>query len=105
MKEEKFKVINFIRELIVYIDKYLINFPKKDIEIKNKIKNESYDLLEIGYKANVTSNKDKKEELVEDMIAKKKIAKINLLWYKINKVLKNRTQEEAKENDKRKEQK
>ena len=79
MKEEKFKVINFIRELIVYIDKYLINFPKKDIEIKNKIKNESYDLLEIGYKANVTSNKDKKEELVEDMIAKKKIAKINLL--------------------------
>lgn len=73
MKEEKFKVINFIRELIVYIDKYLINFPKKDIEIKNKIKNESYDLLEIGYKANVTSNKDKKEELVEDMIAKIKV--------------------------------
>ena len=31
MKEEKFKVINFIRELIIYIDKYLENFPKKDI--------------------------------------------------------------------------
>ena len=31
MKEEKFKVINFIRELIVYIDKYLTNFPKKEI--------------------------------------------------------------------------
>ena len=44
MKEEKFKVINFIRELIVYVDKYLTNFPKKEIEIKNRIRNESFDL-------------------------------------------------------------
>ena len=36
MKEEKFKVINFIRELVVYLDKYLDNFPRKDIEIKNR---------------------------------------------------------------------
>ena len=42
MKEEKFKVINFIRELVIYIDKYLDNFPKKDIEIKNTIINLSY---------------------------------------------------------------
>ena len=34
MKEEKFKVINFIRELIIYIDKNLENFPRKEIEIK-----------------------------------------------------------------------
>lgn len=34
MKEEKFKVINFIRELIVYLDKYLDNFPRKDILYK-----------------------------------------------------------------------
>ena len=45
MKEEKFKAINFIRELVIYIDKYLDNFPKKDIE-KNRIRNLSYDLLE-----------------------------------------------------------
>ena len=52
MKEEKFKVINFIRELIIYLDKYLENFPKKDIEIKNRIKNISYNILELTYKAN-----------------------------------------------------
>lgn len=39
MKQEKFKVINFIRELIVTIDKELSNFPKKDIELKNRIRN------------------------------------------------------------------
>ena len=54
MKEEKFKVINFIRELVIYIDKYLNNFPKKDIEIKNRIINLSYDLIELSYKANIT---------------------------------------------------
>lgn len=34
MKEEKFKVINFIRELVLTVDKELENYPQKDIEIK-----------------------------------------------------------------------
>ena len=45
MREEKFKIINFIRELIINIDKNLDNFPKKDIELKNRLRNNSYDLL------------------------------------------------------------
>ena len=31
MKKEKFKVIDFIREFIVRVDKELENYPKKDI--------------------------------------------------------------------------
>ena len=73
MKEEKFKVINFIRELILSIDKNLDNFPKKDIELKNRIRNASYDLLEIAYEANMTSNMDRKKELLEKVVAKVKI--------------------------------
>ena len=38
MREEKFKIINFIRELIINIDKNLDNFPKKDIELKNRLR-------------------------------------------------------------------
>lgn len=30
MKEEKFKIIQYIRELIINIDNNLNNFPKKD---------------------------------------------------------------------------
>lgn len=71
MKEEKFKVINFIRELVIYIDKYLDNFPKKDIEIKNRIRNLSYDLLELAYKANIT--KKNKSDYIDDIIAKIKV--------------------------------
>lgn len=48
MKEEKFKVIDFIRELIVYMDLHLQNFPRKEIELKTKLKMESYELLEIA---------------------------------------------------------
>ena len=77
MKEEKFKVINYIRELIVNIDKYLENFPKKDIEIKNRIKNTSYDILEEAYKANILENN--KKEHIENIIAMIKI--IDFLLY------------------------
>ena len=34
MKEEKFKVINFIRKLVVNLDNLLDNFPKKRYRIK-----------------------------------------------------------------------
>lgn len=70
MREEKFKIINFIRELIINIDKNLDNFPKKDIELKNRLRNNSYDLLELAYKANSTTLVEKKKEYLEEIIAK-----------------------------------
>lgn len=73
MEKEKFKIINFIRELILYIDKNLDNFPKKDIELKNRIRNTSYDLLEMAYIANTTQDLEYKTKLIEKIIAKVKI--------------------------------
>lgn len=45
MKEEKFKVIKFKRELVVYLNTLLDNFPKKDIELKNRLRTNSYEYL------------------------------------------------------------
>lgn len=73
MREEKFKIIQFIREFILYIDNHLDNFPKKDIELKNRIRNSSYDLLELAYKANVTTNNNYRKNLLEELIAKIKV--------------------------------
>lgn len=70
MKEEKFKVIQLIRELILHIDKNLDNFPKKDIEIKNRIRNISFDILESLYEANTISDIDRKKYRLEIIIAK-----------------------------------
>lgn len=73
MKEEKFKIIQFIRELIIKVDKELDNFPKKDIEIKNRIRNCSYNILELAYKANVITKKERKQEFLENLFAEIKI--------------------------------
>ena len=69
IKQEKFKVANLIKELIVYIDEKLINFPKKEIELKHKIKETAYELLLNMYKANNTSDLSYKIELQENCIA------------------------------------
>lgn len=73
MKEEKFKIIQYIRELIINIDNNLDNFPKKNIELKNRIRNISYDLLEIAYEANTIQNKEEKRRLIEKLISKLKL--------------------------------
>ena len=84
MKEEKFKAINFIRELITYLDSLLDNFPKKDVELKNRIRSNSYDLLEIAYEANLIKDNNDKEKLLSRAMAKVKILDflINLCYDK-----------------------
>jgi len=74
MKKKKFKVIQYTREFIIEIEKELENYPKKDIEIKSKIRNNSFELLEILYEANTTIGvNNPKKELLEKAIAKVKI--------------------------------
>ena len=72
MKEEKFRVINFIQVFIVYVDTYFVNFPKKDIEIKTRIRNLSYDILEDAYKANISESANRIERL-DSIIARIKV--------------------------------
>lgn len=69
MKYEKFKVANLIKELAVYIDKSFTNFPKKEVELKHKIKETSYNLLLIVYEANTITDIKLKIELQEKAIA------------------------------------
>ena len=73
MKEEKFKVIQFIRQLILIVDKELENLHKKDLEIKSRIRISSYDLLELVYEANYSNDKKYKQELLTKVVAKIKI--------------------------------
>ena len=73
MKTEKFRVIQFIREFIIASDKILENFPKSELELKNRIRNNSYDLLEITYEANSINNIEYKKELLFHIIAKIKV--------------------------------
>src|SRR5574344_1689061 len=73
MKIEKFKIIQFIRELLIIIDKEMDNYPKKDIELKNRIRKNSFDILELAYEANNVPDKEYKKQLLQRLIAKIKI--------------------------------
>ncbi len=73
MKTEKFKVIQHIRELILLIDKEMENFPKKEIELKNRIRMNSYDILELVYEANNSDDIILKKALLQKVIAKIKV--------------------------------
>ena len=73
MRQEKFKIIQFIREFLIMIDTQMDNFPKKDIELKNRIRTNSYDILEIAYEANAVSNEETKKQLLQKVIAKIKV--------------------------------
>ena len=71
MKVEKFKVIDYIRQLLIMIDVELDNFPKKEIELKNRIKNNSYDILELSYQANSLEDIKEKINILHIIIAKR----------------------------------
>ena len=73
MQQEKSKVIWFIRDLINNVNKNLEKFRKKDIEIKNRIRNASYDLLELAYEANTTEEVTAKISIINKCIAKAKV--------------------------------
>lgn len=73
MKDEKFKVIQFTREFIVRIDTELNNFPRKDYETKSKIRESSFELLEMFYKANVIQENERKIDILQDAFARVKL--------------------------------
>ena len=68
-----------IKDLINAIDKYLVNFPNKEIELKRKIRESGYDLLCITYEANITEDVRKRRDLQD-----RAIAIIKLLDFLIN---------------------
>lgn len=52
------KIILRVKKTIIYTEKVLINFPKKDIVLKNKIIDSFYNILEDTYKIYIDSNKN-----------------------------------------------
>lgn len=69
VKEEKFQIVILIQKLIRDEDMYLLNFPKKEIELKQNIKNATLELLKLVYEANITNSMERKKMLQEKALA------------------------------------
>ena len=77
MNEEKFVVAKHIKEFIMMLDDYLINYPRKYYELRNRLVNDSYELLELVYIANYTEINERKNLQVKALV------KVNLIDFYI----------------------
>ena len=49
---DRFKIVTNIKDFTYHIDSILINYPKCEFNLKNRLENTCYDLLELTYLAN-----------------------------------------------------
>ncbi len=64
MRQNSFLIITKIKDYIKLIDGYVANIPKKDLYIKNKIYNTSFDLIEKVFELNETDIKKERHLLL-----------------------------------------
>ena len=67
------RIENINEHLLSLASKEELKILLKDIEIKNRIRNSSYDLLELAYEANTTEDDGIKISIINKCIAKAKI--------------------------------
>ena len=61
---DRFLVAKYIKEFIISLDDLVVNFPRKEFVIKDRIINDSMDILEYVYIANISNNKDLKIKIL-----------------------------------------
>lgn len=76
---EKLVIVNDIKKTIFYLDKIIVNFPRTEKVLKDKISNTYYEVLELVYFSNLL---DIKERIVYQKRIISKI-KINHFYFKI----------------------
>ncbi len=64
----KFLLPKYIKDFIMTLDDYLINYPRKYYELRNRLVNDSYNLLELVYTANYMDIKERKPIQIEAMM-------------------------------------
>lgn len=51
--QDKFLIVTKTKKSIEYIEKVIVNFPRTEVVLKNKLISSYHDLLELIYKANI----------------------------------------------------
>ena len=56
---EKLVIVNDIKKTIFYLDKIIVNFPRTEKVLKDKISNTYYEILELIYFSNLLNIKER----------------------------------------------
>ena len=76
----RFLVVKYVKEFIYSIDSLVVNFPRKDFVIKDRIMIDSLDILEMIYIANMSDDKNLKIKI---------LSKLSMLDFYLEKSFKN----------------
>jgi len=57
MKNERFNLVIKVKKFIFDINELIINYPKRDYDIKDRLKYSCYELLRLIYRANYSKDK------------------------------------------------
>ena len=71
--KDSFKIARYIKEFILSLEEYLINYPKREFELRNRLVYDSYELLEFVYLANYEKDDKRHDYQIKAMM------KINIL--------------------------
>lgn len=63
----RFLVVKYVKEFIYSIDSLVVNFPRKDFVIKDRIMIDSLDILEMIYIANMSDDKNLKIKILSKL--------------------------------------
>ncbi len=55
-KNDRFKLVTKCKDFIVFVNEIIINYPRREFILKDRIVNTSYDLLELIFLANLLEN-------------------------------------------------
>lgn len=66
----EFQIVKNMKIFINSIDNIIINYPKKEIIIKNRLLNDSLDILELIYLANYHKDYEKRTDLQKQILSK-----------------------------------
>lgn len=57
---DKFLIVKYMKQFILSLDEIIINYPNKEMVIKNRLHSDSLDILEFIYQANIEDTQEKK---------------------------------------------
>lgn len=65
---DNFKIVRYIKDFILLLDDYLLNYPKKYFELRNMLVKDTYNLLELVYEANYLELGDRKSVQIKALM-------------------------------------
>ena len=82
---DKFLIVKNMKEFIMSLDSIVINLPRKDFYMRDRFYEDTYDILELMYKANYSVDEDTKKDIQLNILSK-----ISMLDFYLEKCFKNK---------------